>query len=1349
MSEPTTTHRRLEAWLDPLTVRTRQPEIAWLAAVHGMDGPPEVAAAALVGAIERSVAERSVIRKRSDGLRSAAAQLDGAPLQGLLRRHIEQTVTDGWERWRDLRALDRWLDLDALLEREAERSDAIGARIEVALKLVLGVIDDTGGAIGPSDPATPPISPEIRAVRRAAGVVTPAPVSRVGAPPRTAAHLLTESGLQPVLIDRVLHEERAATRRVAVRVLALTTAAALQTPDGGNIVEAEALRVLRALLADDEADPWLRRPAVLAARGLQGSVARRWLSHLTSLEQGREPFLVRAAAMEVALDRPERWANDIARARMEDPSELVRQTMVVGLARRVSTGDAGARSLLALMMASDPEPRVRARAADALGGAGDLGVDLLAGCLGDEPLVAGAAVETAMALVDAGVEIPDVVVEALERARRGSPATISRRAALVLLSVRLRNRPEWALALDLQRMETGQRRLVKLPDDVDALALSEALVPAAATGDGFTLDLQPDGWVWVTRGDVLRPVVWRALHELRNPSPIKRQGFDHTLGRIDVGSVRVPPRGLCEEAPTGVPGQRVRAEQEDGWAPELPQVDDYLHATSRGTVTIVTAEGVTVVEAPATRLDRLRARMRVIWRYARLDHLRQVGLSAGGAARTRRAYVREMDSLGFRTVHTGVGPWHGWFRVVIDPVSYLLTLGANGLGHLAVSMAALTALLLAQQSLARSRIERYRRAIPLVIGGWGTRGKSGTERLKAGMFHGLGIPYVAKTTGCEAMVLLSRPAGPAVEVFLFRPFDKATIWEQASVMQLVPDRSARLLLWECMALRESYVDILQRWWTRDDLSTITNTYPDHEDIQGPTGMDVAEVIAGFSPWDATVFTSEENMLPVVDRVARSHGSTVRSVRKADRDLVPGDLMSRMPHAEHRSNVALVAELAAHFGVDSVDAIGMMADNVVPDLGALAVFPRASRLGRDVEFVNGMSANDELSFRHNWRYTGFGDHDHLADPDVWLVTVVNNRADRVPRSVVFARICADVAAAHRHVVVGTNVRGFHGYYMEAARARINATDTSDPIALQALLNHFRIVDPVSLADVCGGRLDANAEVRRGFHDAVGELGDVVVTRLADARAQAERVRAVAAAVQAACSRPADGLADALIDALARFLLARGLLGSRPDQVVPGLIDLFEANLVVVDDAGIAGADLIDLVLQQCPPGALVRMMGIQNIKGTGLDFVYNWVEWRDLTRAIRGLSARDPVRRRASLEEIAAQPLRSAMACDAAADAVTPVLDDPSLRGLATAVARTIELKRASLAAGPQRSALRDALRPFLSIIERLLDPIDAVLRRWKADRVMADLRSRRVSLPRAQQLLQALTKRQKGGWLSG
>ena len=68
-------------------------------------------------------------------------------------------------------------------------------------------------------------------------------------------------------------------------------------------------------------------------------------------------------------------------------------------------------------------------------------------------------------------------------------------------------------------------------------------------------------------------------------------------------------------------------------------------------------------------------------------------------------------------------------------------------------------------------------------------------------------------------------------------------------------------------------------------------------------------------------------------------------------------------------------------------------------------------------VNGMSANDRLSFLHNWRATGFAKFDHDAEPDQFLVTVVNNRGDRVPRSQVFARVLAEDAAAHRHVVIG--------------------------------------------------------------------------------------------------------------------------------------------------------------------------------------------------------------------------------------------------------------------------------------------------------------------------------------------
>src|SRR4029079_16046781 len=57
----------------------------------------------------------------------------------------------------------------------------------------------------------------------------------------------------------------------------------------------------------------------------------------------------------------------------------------------------------------------------------------------------------------------------------------------------------------------------------------------------------------------------------------------------------------------------------------------------------------------------------------------------------------------------------------------------------------------------RRRIDAARAQIPRTIGGGGTRCKSGTERLKAGVFDGLGYDVFVKTTGCEAMFIHSAP----------------------------------------------------------------------------------------------------------------------------------------------------------------------------------------------------------------------------------------------------------------------------------------------------------------------------------------------------------------------------------------------------------------------------------------------------------------------------------------------------------------------------------------------------------------------------------------------------------------
>ena len=170
-----------------------------------------------------------------------------------------------------------------------------------------------------------------------------------------------------------------------------------------------------------------------------------------------------------------------------------------------------------------------------------------------------------------------------------------------------------------------------------------------------------------------------------------------------------------------------------------------------------------------------------------------------------------------------------------DLVHYATTPGDSRLPHLtAYALAALFAML-ARGVVVRRGFDKDRAAIPLVIGGWGTRGKSGTERLKAGLLQGIGYECLVKTTGCEAMFIHALPGVPAREVFIYRPYDKATVWEQRDVLSLARRAGAKVFLWECMALQPDLVNLLQAQWMRDDYSTITNAYPDHEDVQGPSG----------------------------------------------------------------------------------------------------------------------------------------------------------------------------------------------------------------------------------------------------------------------------------------------------------------------------------------------------------------------------------------------------------------------------------------------------------------------------------------------------------------------------------
>ena len=197
-----------------------------------------------------------------------------------------------------------------------------------------------------------------------------------------------------------------------------------------------------------------------------------------------------------------------------------------------------------------------------------------------------------------------------------------------------------------------------------------------------------------------------------------------------------------------------------------------------------------------------------------------------------------------------------------------------------------------------------------------------------------------------------------------------------------------------MGLNPSFVRILQRQWSVDDYSTITNAYPDHEDIQGPAGINIPQAMESFIPTKSVLLTSEKEMKPILRSAATKLHTRFVPADWKESGMLTRDVLERFPYEEHPNNISLVLTLVQELGIDPNFALKEMADRVVPDIGVLKVFPTAKVSGRHLQFVNGMSANERYATLSNWVRMGFDDIDIQRNPDVIISTVVNNRADRL-------------------------------------------------------------------------------------------------------------------------------------------------------------------------------------------------------------------------------------------------------------------------------------------------------------------------------------------------------------------
>lgn len=303
---------------------------------------------------------------------------------------------------------------------------------------------------------------------------------------------------------------------------------------------------------------------------------------------------------------------------------------------------------------------------------------------------------------------------------------------------------------------------------------------------------------------------------------------------------------------------------------------------------------------------------------------------------------------------------------------------------------------------------RHRRAlhcIPVRIHVNGTRGKSSVTRLVAAGLRADGRRVVAKTTGTLARVILPNER----ELSIYRPLG-ANVREQIRIVRFAAEQRAEVLVVECMALQPILQWLSEKMFVRATHGVITNARPDHLDVMGPTGDDVAKALAGMMPRGAVCFTGEAERLSILQHAATDRESRLSVVTADDVEAVTDDDMAGFRYYEHRENVALALRVCAELGVDRETALEGMRQ-ALPDPGALT-FYEVNFFGREIVFVNAFAANDPVSSLRIWELSRERYPKHRS------VCVFNCRADRVDRSRQLGEALPQWPRPDRVIAVGT-------------------------------------------------------------------------------------------------------------------------------------------------------------------------------------------------------------------------------------------------------------------------------------------------------------------------------------------
>lgn len=336
----------------------------------------------------------------------------------------------------------------------------------------------------------------------------------------------------------------------------------------------------------------------------------------------------------------------------------------------------------------------------------------------------------------------------------------------------------------------------------------------------------------------------------------------------------------------------------------------------------------------------------------------------------------------------------------------------------------------------RVKHNRNRTKIRKIIHVNGTRGKSSVTRLIAAGLRAGGFKVMAKTTGSAPKIIFET----GKEIPVVRYFG-ANIKEQLKIIRFASKRDLDFLVLECMAVNPEYQWVTEHQMVQSDIGVITNTRLDHLDLMGPGIRNCTLSLSNTIPNDRVVYTGEQEMFPLLEKVAKERNS---AIHMSDGATISNQVISKFSHIEHKDNVALALKVCNDLGVDTEVALEGMY-KAEPDVGASFVYT-LNKGGKEIKFANFFAANDPESTSYSIRYIS---NIHSDADQVYIV--LSTREDRMYRSEQLAEMIVN-EKFDKVILVGDEPRKVRDYLKKYGVK-------SDKIVLYGMIEGEKFVEKV--------------------------------------------------------------------------------------------------------------------------------------------------------------------------------------------------------------------------------------------------------------------------------------------------